>query len=82
MSSSPEINIPAVVAEVQAAFDRYDQGLEDNDVPVLDDSFWNHALTQRFGVAENLYGHGQAWVRFPEGWKVVAAHVSMMPEAS
>ena len=22
----------------------------------------------------------QTWVRFPEGWKVVAAHVSIIPE--
>jgi len=24
----------------------------------------------------------QTWVRFPEGWKVVAAHVSLVDEAS
>lgn len=23
----------------------------------------------------------QTWVRFPEGWRIVAAHVSLMPEA-
>jgi hypothetical protein len=128
--STPEINDPAIVAEVRAAFERYDRGLEENDVSVLDDSFWNDPLTLRYGVNENLYGHGaiaafragrkpaelaqrarrlentvittfgrdfavanteyvllkdgrrgrqsQSWVRFPEGWKVVAAHVSLM----
>ena len=125
-----EINIPEVVAEVQAAFDRYDQGLVDNDVAVLDDSFWDSDHTLRYGVGENLYGHAaiaafrasrtttqhkarsrrlentrivtfgrdyavanteyvllstgergrqsQTWLRTPAGWKVVAAHVSMM----
>lgn len=134
MSSSPELNIPLVVAEVKAAFERYDKGLDDNDVPVLDDSFWDNPLTQRFGVGENLYGHAQiaafrasrnstqmrqrarrlentiittfgndyavanteyvllcngrrgrqsqTWVRFPEGWKVVSAHVSLLAESA
>lgn len=125
-----EINIPEVVAEVRAAFDRYDQGLVDNDVAVLNDSFWESEHTLRYGVGENLYGHeqiatfrasrtptqhkararqlentrivtfgrdfavanteyvllatgergrqSQTWMRTPEGWKVVAAHVSLM----
>jgi hypothetical protein len=128
--NTPEINDPAVVAEVLAAFERYDLGLETNDVPVLDNSFWNDPRTLRYGVNENLYGHAaiaafragrqpaelaqrarrlentvittfgrdfavanteyvllkdgrrgrqsQSWVRFSEGWKVVAAHVSLM----
>jgi ketosteroid isomerase-like protein len=130
--SMPEINNPAIVAEVRAAFEPYDRGLDENDVPVLDDSFWENVLTLRYGVAENLYGHAaiaefrasrtpsqhtararrlentvvttfgtdfatanteyvvlatgkrgrqsQSWVRFPEGWKVVAAHISMLAE--
>ncbi len=125
-----EINDPAIVAEVRAAFDRYDRGLDDNDVAVLDDSFWDSPHTLRYGVGENLYGHAeiaafrasrtpeqhksrarrlentlittfgrdfavanteyvilasgkrgrqsQTWLRTPEGWKVVAAHVSML----
>jgi len=125
-----EINIPEVVAEVRAAFERYDQGLVDNDVAVLDDSFWDSEHTLRYGVGENLYGHAQiaafrasrtpeqhkarsrqlentrivtfgrdfavanteyvvlatgqrgrqsqTWMRTPAGWKVVAAHVSLM----
>lgn len=134
MSSSPVLNIPLVVAEIKAAFDRYDKGLDDNDVPVLDDSFWDNPLTHRFGVGENLYGHAQiaafrasrsstqmrqrarrlentiittfgndyavanteyvllcngrrgrqsqTWVRFPEGWKAVSAHVSLLAESA
>jgi len=127
-----ELNIPEVVAEVRAAFERYDRGLDENDVAVLDDSFWESEHTLRYGVGENLHGHAaiaafrasrtptqhasrarrlentkivtfgrdfavanteyvllgngkrgrqsQSWVRFPEGWKVVAAHVSMLAE--
>lgn len=132
MADMPELNIPEVVAEVTAAFQRYDDALATNDVAVLDDSFWEHEFTLRYGVGENLYGHAeiaafraarktselkararrlekvvittfgrdfatanthyvlvesgrrgrqsQTWVRFPEGWKVVAAHVSLMQE--
>lgn len=132
MTEAPELNNPAVVAEVTAAFERYDRGLDTNDVAVLDDSFWDSPHTLRYGVAENLYGHAeiagfrasrtpaqhqararrlentrittfggdfavanteyvilgtgrrgrqsQTWVRMPEGWKVIAAHVSLLPE--
>jgi hypothetical protein len=123
----PEIDIPAVVAEVTAAFALYEQALVSNDVAALDALFWNSPLTLRFGATEILYGHdaiaafrsgrspaglarrlrhtvittyghdcatanteflrdttpkigrqSQTWVRFPEGWRVVAAHVSLM----
>lgn len=132
MPDVTEINNPETVAELRAAFERYDRGLEENDVQVLDDSFWDDTRTLRYGVAENLYGHAQiaafraartpaehkqrarrlentvittfgrhfgvanteyvllasgrrgrqsqSWVRFPDGWKVVAAHVSLMVE--
>ena len=128
----PELNIPEVVAEVTAAFERYDRGLDENDVAVLNDSFWENDLTLRYGVGENLRSHAeiaafraartaaqhasrarrlvntrittfgrdfavanteyvlladgrtgrqsQSWVRMPQGWKVVAAHVSMLAE--
>lgn len=130
MDPTEELNLPEVVAEVRAAFLRYDKGLDDNDVAVLDDSFWDHPLTLRYGVGENLYGHAaiaafragrtqaqhaararrlehtvittfgrhfatanteyvllsngkrgrqsQSWVKTAAGWKVVAAHVSML----
>jgi len=54
-----ELNIPEIVAEVTAAFERYDNGLAENDVAVLNDSFWEHALTLRYGIAENLRSHAE-----------------------
>ena len=51
------INLPAVLAEVKAAFDRYERALNDNDIPVLNELFWNSDATVRYGVAEELYGY-------------------------
>ena len=122
-----DINIPEVLAEVTAAFERYEVALVGNDVAVLDELFWNSPHTLRYGATENLYGYdairafragrpsaglartlgrtvitsygrdfatantefhragserigrqSQTWVRTPEGWRVVAAHVSLM----
>jgi Protein of unknown function (DUF3225) len=122
-----EIDSPEVVAEVRAAFDRYEKALNDNDVPALNATFRDDPRTIRYGGAEILYGYAeikafrtartppgtrtisktvistygrdhavastlfhrpslpakigrqmQTWVRFPEGWRVVAAHVSMI----
>ena len=123
-----EIDLPEVVAEVKAAFDRYEKALGDNDVATLNSIFRKDPRTIRYGGAENLYGHAeieafrvarspvglartisktvistygrdhavastlfhrasllrkvgrqmQTWVRFPEGWRVVAAHVSVI----
>jgi hypothetical protein len=125
-----EIDLPEVVAEVRAAFDRYEKALVSNDVATLDSIFRNDPRTIRYGGGENLYGYAeieafraarspaglartlsktvistygrdfavastlydrpsfpgkigrqmQTWVRFPEGWRVVAAHVSMIDE--
>jgi ketosteroid isomerase-like protein len=125
-----EIDLPDVVAEVRAAFDRYERALVSNDVDTLDALFRDDARTIRFGGTENLFGYGeikafraarspvglsrslsktvittygrdvgiastlfqratlpgkvgrqmQTWVRFPDGWFVVAAHVSVIPE--
>jgi len=127
-----EIDLPEVVAEVRRAFERYEQALVTNDVPVLDEIFRDDPLTIRYGVAEILYGHDeikafrgarspvglartisrtvittygrdfavastlfhrptmpgkvgrqmQTWVRFPDGWHVVAAHVSVIDPPS
>jgi len=128
-----DVDLPEVVAEVKAAFDRYEKALTTNDVAVLDDTFREDRRTIRYGGAEILYGHEeiaafraarspvglmrsisktvittygrdfavastlfhrdslpgkvgrqmQTWVRFPDdGWKVVAAHVSVIDEAS
>ena len=123
-----EIDLPDVVAEVTAQFERYEKALVSNDVAVLDELFRNDSRTLRYGIAENLYGYEkvaafrtarspmnlmrtrtrtvittygrdfavastlfhrdslpgkvgrqmQTWVRFPEGWRVVAAHVSII----
>lgn len=124
-------NIPEVVAEVSALFERYEQALIDKNVDVLDATFWNSPRTIRYALHENGYGfdeihahrvarppgpgfkekrirleiltlgrdiatvnlefkvrgkeqigrQSQTWVRFPDvGWKVIAAHVSVVSE--
>ena len=125
-----EVDRPEVVAEVCAAFERYEKALVSNDVEALDALFRADARTIRYGAAENLYGHAeieafraarspvglmrtisntvittygrdfavastlfhrdsmsgkvgrqmQTWVRFDEGWRVVAAHVSVIEQ--
>lgn len=52
-----EINLPDVVAEVTAAFERYENALVNNDVKVLDELFWQSPFTIRYGATENLYGY-------------------------
>jgi hypothetical protein len=49
-------NIPEVVAEVKALFERYEQALIDKDVEVLDATFWNSPYTVR--LANNEHGYG------------------------
>lgn len=51
-----EINIPEVLAEMTAVFDRYERALVGNDVAVLDELFWQSEHVLRYGVAENLHG--------------------------
>ena len=124
---TPEINIPDVLAEVQAVFARYEEALVTNRPEVLDELFWDSPHTLRYGFSENHYGHAgirafraslavqspprellrtvittygrdfatanvefrregsrqtgrqsQTWLRTAEGWRVVAAHVSLM----
>ena len=125
-----EVDRPEVVAEVRAAFERYEKALVSNDVEALDALFRADARTIRYGGAENLYGYAeieafraarspaglmrtisktvittygrdfavastlfhrdsmpgkvgrqmQTWVRFDEGWRVVAAHVSVIEQ--
>jgi hypothetical protein len=132
MITATEIDLPDVLAEVTAAFDRYERALGDNDVATLDALFRADPRTIRYGGGENLYGHAaisafrgarspvglartisktvittygrdfavastlfhrasspgkigrqmQSWVRFEDGWRVVAAHVSMIDEAA
>ncbi|MBR0826437.1 oxalurate catabolism protein HpxZ [Bradyrhizobium manausense] len=125
-----EIDLPDVLADVTAAFERYEKALVSNDVAVLGELFRDDTRTLRYGIGENLYGYEaisgfraarspvglnrrtaktvitaygrdtavastlfyrdslpgkvgrqmQTWVRFPEGWRVVAAHVSIIDE--
>ncbi|MDX2203014.1 MAG: oxalurate catabolism protein HpxZ [Hyphomicrobiaceae bacterium] len=125
-----EINIPEVVAEVTAEFNRYETALTTNDVATLDAIFHDDPNTIRYGIGENLYGFAeiaafraarpsvnlmrriartqittygrdfatastlfyrdhmpgkvgrqmQTWMRTPKGWRVVAAHVSVIDE--
>jgi ketosteroid isomerase-like protein len=123
-----EINIPEVLAEVTAAFQRYEHALVANDVEALDALFWNNSKTLRFGIGENLYSYdaiaafrsnrptidltrqlkntvivsygrdfatantefqrvgstmtgrqSHVWLRTDDGWRIAAAHVSLMP---
>jgi hypothetical protein len=53
------VNLPQVVVEVTAAFNRYEQALVMNYVAVLDELFWKSPLTLRYGATENLYGHDE-----------------------
>src|SRR6266436_7442776 len=125
-----QVDLPDVLAEVTAQFERYEKALVANDVAVLDELFHNDPRTLRYGIGENLYGYGaitafrasrspvglnrktartvittygrdtavastlfyretlpgrvgrqmQTWVRFPEGFRIVAAHVSIIDE--
>jgi hypothetical protein len=54
-----DVNRPEVLAEVAAAFQRYETALVTNDVPVLDELFWASPLTVRYGAGESLYGHDE-----------------------
>jgi hypothetical protein len=125
-----DVDLPDVLAEVTAQFERYEKALVSNDVAVLDELFRADKRSLRYGVGGNLYGHDeimafraarspiglgrktartlittygrdtavastlfyreslpgkvgrqmQTWIRFPEGWRIVAAHVSIINE--
>lgn len=125
--TTPEINLPDVLAEVETVFARYEHALVHNEVEVLDELFWASPTTLRYGATENLYGYeaiqafrasrpaqglarellrvvvttygrdfatancefrregsersgrqSQTWMRTDQGWRVVAAHVSLL----
>ncbi len=50
------INLPEIIAEVEAVFARYGEALIGNNVEVLDELFWSSEWAVRYGAAENLYG--------------------------
>jgi Protein of unknown function (DUF3225) len=49
-------NLPEVVGEVAALFERYEQALLDNDVAALDAAFWDSPWTIRYAFAAAGYG--------------------------
>lgn len=57
MTTPAAVNDPAVVAQVRAAFDRYEKALTGNDVGVLDELFLDDPATVRFGAGEELFGY-------------------------
>lgn len=64
------VNIPEVLAEVTAVFERYETALERKDVDVLDATFWNSPHTIRYAMHENGYGFDEIHahrVRRPPG---------------
>lgn len=124
-----DINLPGPLAEITAAFNRYEAALVSNDVAVLDELFLIDPRTIRYGIGENLYGHAeiaafrasrpttghdrtldrtvitsygtdfatamtlfqrggadrtgrqsQTWARINGDWRIVAAHVSVIPK--
>lgn len=123
-----ELDRPDVVAQVRAAFGRYERALAAGDVPTMTELFWDDPRCLRYGVADRQHGAAeiaawrrdhpsvppgrrlretrvlavddttavvntlfgypgapvegrqtQVWVRFAEGWRIVAAHVSEIP---
>ena len=53
------INLPQPLAELNSAFDQYEDALVHNKVDVLDALFWNSLHTLRYGAGENLVGYEQ-----------------------
>jgi len=51
------VNLPDVVREVKAAFERYERALNDNNVATLNELFWDSPCTVRYGATEELYGY-------------------------
>ncbi len=52
-----EVDIPEIVAEVTAAFMRYEQALSTNDLDTIDTLFRDSPLTLRYGPNGTLLGH-------------------------
>ena len=52
-----EIDIPEIVEEIMALFQRYELALVANDIETLDSLFHEDPRTLRYGATENLYGY-------------------------
>jgi hypothetical protein len=50
------VNDPDTLAQLTEAFERYEQALMANDIPVLDQLFWHSPRALRYGTGEDLYG--------------------------
>jgi len=66
LSPQLQINIPEVLAQVTAAFNRYEKALVTNDISVLDELFFNSQETIRYGASEESIGY-QAIQQFRQG---------------
>ncbi|WP_446910324.1 AtzH-like domain-containing protein, partial [Klebsiella pneumoniae] len=56
MINLDNVDRPAILAEVTAAFYQYEEALVSNNIEVLDALFWHDPRTVRLGAGENLYG--------------------------
>jgi hypothetical protein len=54
-----DIDRPEVIAEMRAAFERYERALVGNDVETLGGLFHDDPRTIRYGGGENLYGFAE-----------------------
>lgn len=84
-----ELDRPDVVAEVAAAFRRYERALVDGDVAVLTELFWDDPRCVRFGVADRQRGGEEiaAWRRrnpaVPSGRRLTETQVlAIGPDAA
>ncbi len=50
------VNRPAIVADVRAAFERYEAALVAGDVETLNELFWDSPASLRFGIADRQRG--------------------------
>jgi len=55
-ADDPEIDVAAVMAEVTASFERYEEALVANDLTVLDELFWRDPRTVRVGLDDRQDG--------------------------
>src|SRR5258707_12447018 len=62
-----EIDLPQVVAEVRAAYDRYNNAVNSGNIAILNSTFRDDPRTIRYGQAENLYGYKEI-----EGFRAAA----------
>lgn len=57
------------------------RALERTSITTYGDSFATaNTLFRRESLPGKVGRQSQSWVKFPEGWRVVAAHVSLIPE--